>query len=202
MVAAALLTVGAPPAARAANIFWDADATPGASGGAGIWTATGNTNWFDAGSATTITGDGTTTDYAFTANDYAYFTGTGAEVSLGSDVTLGGLVFTGVSFASRNDYLISSSTANKLTLATPSGARAPSLHVDTGIRATISAELAGTAGFTKTGNGTLVLTNNANSLTGGIFIKSGALVVTSAAQLGGGSRPILVTGMANTGSPG
>lgn len=203
MVAAALLSVGAPPIARAANIFWDTDGSAtAATGGSGIWTDTGSANWFNAGSSTTTTGSNATTDYSFTANDIAYFTGTGADVSLGNDITLGGLVFTGVTFASRNDYLISSSTANKLTLAKPAGLAAPSLRVDLGARVTISAQLAGTSGFTKTGNGTLVLTNISNTLDGGIFIKGGAIVVTNAAQLGAGIRPIAVTGVAGTGNPG
>jgi autotransporter-associated beta strand protein len=201
MVAAALLSVGAPPAARAANIFWDTDGNAStATGGSGIWTATGNANWFAAGSATSIAGDGVTADYSFTANDYAYFTGTGASVALGSDVTLGGLVFTGISAATRNDYSISGS--NKLTFATPSGARSPSLRVDHGYRATIGAEVSGTVGLTKTGNGTLVLTNNANSITGPIVIKGGSLVITDGGQLGGGSAPIQVVGYGNVGSPG
>ena len=133
MVAAALLSVGAPPIARAANIFWDVDgSTTTATGGSGLWTTTGNANWFNAGSATTVAGNDATTDYTFTANDIAYFTGTGAEVALGNDITLGGLVFTGVSFATRNDYQISGT--NKLTLAKPTAQAMPSLRVDLGAR--------------------------------------------------------------------
>jgi autotransporter-associated beta strand protein len=200
MVAAALLSVGAPPAARAANIFWDTDITAGAAGGSGIWTDSGNAYWFNAGASTTITGDGVTADYSFTGNDYAYFTGTGAEVALGSDITLGGLVFTGITAATRNDYKISGS--NKLTFATPSGSRSPSLRVDFGYRATLAVEVSGVSGLTKTGNGTLVLTNDANSITGPIVVKGGALVVTADGQLGGGSAPVQVVGYGNTGSPG
>ncbi len=201
MVAAAILSIGAPPIARAANIFWDTDGvTSSATGGSGIWTDTGNANWFNAGSSTTTTGSNATTDYAFTPNDIAYFTGTGAEVTLGSDITLGGLVFTGISTATGNDYKISGT--NKLTFATPSGARSPSLRVDLGYRATLGADVSGTVGFTKTGDGTLVLTNNANSITGPIVVKGGMLVITDGGQLGGGSAPIQVVGFANTGSPG
>jgi hypothetical protein len=89
--------------------------------------------------------------------------GTGAPVSLGADITLGGSVFTGVTASTANSYAISG--ADKLTLATPTGARSSSVRVDFGIRTTISSELSGTSGFTKTGNGTLVLGNNANTYT-------------------------------------
>ena len=199
MVAAALLAVGAPKPAKAANIFWDANDTSPGTGGAGTWLNSGSPAWVNAGSGTTVSGTAPAIDYAFTANDIGYFTGTGAEITLGENITVGGLVFTGVDFATRNDYAL---TGARLTLAAPAGINAPTLRVDLGARVTISSQLAGTAGLIKTGNGTLVLTNNTNTLDGGIFVKAGALVVTSAAQLGGGIRPIAVTGVAGTGSPG
>ncbi len=199
MVAAALLAVGAPKPAKAANIFWDTnDSAPG-TGGLGTWLNSGSPMWVNAGSGTSITGTTAATDFAATANDIAYFTGTGAEVTLGEDITVGGLVFTGVNFATRNDYKL---TGSRLTLATPVGINAPTLRVDLGARVTIDSQLAGTSGLVKTGNGTLVLTNATNTLDGGIFVKGGALVVTAAAQLGAGIRPIAVTGVSGTGSPG
>ena len=199
MVAAAMLAVGAPKPAKAANIFWDANDTVAGTGGAGTWLNAGSPSWVNAGAATSITGTDPAIDYAFTANDIGYFTGEGAEVTLGENITVGGLVFTGVSFATRNDYALTGST---LTLATPVGLTAPTLRVDLGARVTISSQLAGTDGLIKTGNGTLVLTNLTNTLDGGIFIKAGAVVVTDSAQLGLGSRPIMVTGWGSTGSPG
>ena len=199
MVAAALLTVGAPRAARAANLFWDANGNVAGTGGAGTWASTGQPNWVNAGSATSVSGTDATTDFAFSANDVAYFTGTGATVTLGENITLGGLVFTGLADATRNDYALD---GFRLTLAAPAGSAAPSVDVETGARATIGSQLAGTAGLVKTGNGTLVLTNSTNTLDGGIFIKGGAVVVTDAAQLGAGTRPVLVSGWGNTGSPG
>ena len=124
MVAAALLAVGAPKPAKAANLFWDTNSDTAGIGGAGAWD-TAATNWFNANAGTTATGLDVTSAYTFTANDYAYFTGTGASVSLGADITLGGLVFAGVTTPTLNSYAISG--ANKLTLATPSGARSPSV---------------------------------------------------------------------------
>jgi len=199
MVAAALLAVGTPKPAKAANIFWDTNDTAPGTGGTGTWMNSGSPSWVNAGSGTSITGTTAATDFASTANDIAYFTGTGAEVTLGENITVGGLVFTGVTFATRNDYKL---TGSRLTLAVPVGINAPTLRVDLGARVTIDSQLAGTSGLVKTGDGTLVLTNNTNTLDGGIFIKAGALVVTNAAQLGAGIRPIAVTGVAGTGNPG
>ena len=195
MVAAALLSASAPTVSRAANLYWDNDAnaannvvaTGAGLGAAGTW-ATADTKWFDPLNPAT--------DLAWnnTNKDIAYFVGSGGAVTLSNDFTVGGLVFTGVT---SGQYSIDAGT---LTLAAPTGINSPSISVNTAVRATISSVLAGSNGFAKTGNGTLVLTNNSNSLEGGIFIKSGALVVTSAAQLGAGIRPIAVTGVSVTGN--
>jgi autotransporter-associated beta strand protein len=172
MVAAALLSIGStlPPSARAANLTWDNDAnsagnntTTGAGlGGAGAWGST-DLKWFDG-----------TNDIAWTdANkDTAIFTGTGGAVTLGSGFTVGGLVFTGVTSGAF------SLDGNTLTRAAPPGAATPTISVNTGNRATISSLLAGVSGFLKTGDGTLVLSNNGNTFTGDIAIRGGNQLIT------------------------
>ena len=196
MVAAALLTIGGtlPPSAKAANLYWDNDAnsannntTTGAGlGGAGAWGST-DLKWFDGAN-----------DVAWTdANkDTAIFMGTGGSVTLGSGFTVGGLVFTGVTSGA---FSLDGST---LTLAAPTGATTPTVSVNTGVRATISSLVAGVSGLTKTGNGTLVLSNNGNTFTGDIAIRGGNLVVTNAGQLGLGTSAIGILGYGNTGNPG
>ena len=180
MVAAALLGVGISraPQAKAANLYWDNDATaPGNNistgaglGGAGTWDTTAS-EWFNG------------TDNSVWSNsglDVAYFTGTAGTVVLGGPITVGGLNF-GV-----GGYTLSGST---LTLSPPTGSNSPVISVTNNgswtNRATISSALAGTSGFTKTGNGTLVLTaDNSAGLSGDIAVKGGTLVITNANQLG------------------
>ncbi|MEY3852342.1 MAG: hypothetical protein RI910_1322, partial [Verrucomicrobiota bacterium] len=196
MVAAALLSIGGtlPPSARAANLTWDNDAnsannnlsTGAGLGGAGAWGST-DLKWFDG-----------TNDIAWTdANkDIANFIGTGGAVTLGAGFTVGGLVFTGVTSGAF------SLDGNTLTLAAPTGAVTPTISVNTGNRATISSLLAGVSGFLKTGDGTLVLSNNGNTFTGDIAIRGGNLVITHAGQLGLGTSAIGIFGYGNTGNPG
>ena len=193
MVAAALLGVGISraPQAKAANLYWDNDATSGGNtistgaglGGAGTWD-TSAAKWFDG-----------TNDIAWSnsALDVAYFTGTSGTVTLGGPITVGGLNF-GVT-----GYNI---TGDILTLAAPTGTRAPEVAVSAVSLATISSTLAGSAGLTKTGNGTLVLANSANTFTGDVTVRQGTLVVSSAGQLGLGTGPVAAVGFSNTGNPG
>jgi autotransporter-associated beta strand protein len=193
MVAAALLGVGIcrVPQAKAANLYWDNDATftgnnisTGAGlGGTGNWDTTAQ-KWFNG-----------TSDIAWSnsALDVAYFTGTAGTVNLGEAITVGGLNF-GVT-----GYNI---TGDILTLAAPTGTRAPEVAVSVVSRATISSTLAGSAGLTKTGNGTLVLANSANTFTGDVTVRQGTLVVSSAGQLGLGTGPVAAVGFSNTGNPG
>jgi autotransporter-associated beta strand protein len=199
MVAAALLGVGVSraPQAKAANLYWDSDATSGGNnistgaglGGAGTWD-TSSAKWFDG-----------TNDIAWSnsALDVAYFTGTAGTVALGGPITVGGLNF-GVT-----GYTLS---GNTLTLSPPTGSASPAITVTNNgrwtNRATISSALAGTSGFTKTGNGTLVLTaDNSAGLSGDIAIKGGSLVITAANQLGAATgSAISVTGWSTRGNPG
>lgn len=131
------------------------------------------------------------------ALDTAVFGGTAGTVSLTQPITAGGLFF------QSSGYVID---GNTLTLTPAAGSNSPIIQVGAqgvfGHRATINSILAGNKGFTKSGNGTLVLTNNANSFSGDLAIKAGNLVITNPAQLGTGTTAISVTGIANTGNPG
>lgn len=168
-VAAALVaTAAGAPKAMAADLFWSANGI--AQGGAGTWDTT-NTRWgaVAAGPYGTIWDNGN--------NDTAIFGSAGGAVSLGTNITAGGLTF------STNSYSIS--TGNTLTLA---GASTPIINVVTsGHTATINSIIAGTVGLRKNGAGTLVLANASNSYTGETQINGGTLQANSAAALGGSS---------------
>ena len=194
MVAAALLGVGVSkaPQAKAANLHWDADLTAAGNnisngtglGGAGTWD-TSSLEWFNG-----------TSNQAWSNSslDVAYFSGTAGVVALGEAITVGGLNF-GVT-----GYSI---TGNTLTLSPPTGTRAAEVAVTNNgngtNRATLSSLLAGTSGLTKTGNGTLVLTNSANSFTGDVTVKAGTLVVSANGQLGLGAGPVAAVDAAAAG---
>lgn len=132
--------------------------------------------------------------------DTAVFNGGSGTVTLGVPITAGGLTF------NNSDYTIAGG-GNVLTLGLPAGTPSPVIAVNNTAgtfpaRAVISAQLDGTSGFTKTGNGTLLLTNNSNGISGDVSIKQGALIITNGSQLGTGTTAISVTGVANSGNPG
>lgn len=151
MVAAALLSVSAPPKARAANVFWDVNGPTVGAGGAGAWD-TSSLFWFDAGSGKTITGLGTTAAYTFTAADTAYFTGSSGAVTMSNDITIGGLVFNakGYSLGAGKTITLDGTSATPVIVAN-SGVLGDSTANST----TINSTLAGTAGFIKQGGGNL-----------------------------------------------
>ena len=200
MVAAALLGVGVStaPKAKAANLYWDNDATAAGNtlspiaglGGAGTWGAT-DAKWFD----------GNSTDVTWTnANkDIAYFTGTGGTVTLGTSFTVGGLVFASTGYEL---------TANTITLARTGTDGASLITVGqgnyltgTGIRSVISSTLASETGvgLTKVGNGTLILGAAANTYSGTTSIRGGVLAISSQAQLGTSTGTIAVFGTTTVG---
>ncbi|HBJ87700.1 MAG TPA: hypothetical protein DDZ88_28360, partial [Verrucomicrobiales bacterium] len=177
---------------RAATFYWDSDgfitgndATTGDGlGGDGVWDLS-SAFWWD--------GDASMGAWNNSFNDVAIFAGTAGIVTLADLVSAGGLTFN-----SRGSTI----TGSTLTLGAPAGSNSPVINVGLMNSATISSLLAGTQGFTKTGNGALVLANAANTFTGDISIKQGSLVISNAWQLGSGNTAISVTGIANTGNPG
>jgi len=132
--AAALLTVGAPPSARAANIFFDQNGATAGTGATGAASFNG-AFWVNAGTNTTIPGTAAATAYNFTNADVAYFTGgTVQTITLGAATTLNGI----------NDQTGMTFTGSTFTLA----GTTPSINVLTAKTTTISSVLAGTAGRT------------------------------------------------------
>jgi autotransporter-associated beta strand protein len=172
--AAALLTVGAPPTARAANIFLDQNGATAGTGatGAVTWNLT-TTQWVNAGAATTIPGTAAAVAYTFTNADTMYVTGgTVQTMTLSQAVTLNGI----------NDATGMTITSNTLTMA----GTTPTITVASGKTTTIGSVLAGTAGLTKAGAGTLVLNTNAKTYTGNTTVSAGVLSL----GFGGGAGSI------------
>lgn len=155
------------------------------NGGAGTWD-TSTSNWSGGGSVWVNSND-----------SLAVFGGTSGLVTLGAPITAGGLTF------SSNGYTLTSGT---ITLAAPNGQISPIILVSNNgsgtNSATISSVVAGTSGFTKTGNGNLRLTNSGNTFSGDISIKGGTLFIDNVGQLGAGTTAIQVLGLAQTGNPG
>ncbi|MCE2863956.1 MAG: autotransporter-associated beta strand repeat-containing protein, partial [Opitutaceae bacterium] len=167
--AAALLSVGAPPSARAANIFFDQNGATAGTGATGAASFNG-AFWVNAGAGTTIPGTAAAAAYTFTNADVAYFIGgTVQTITLASATTLNGI----------NDQTGMTFTGSTFTLA----GTTPTINVLTAKTTTISSVLAGTAGLTKAGAGTLVLSGT-NTYTGGTFMTAGKLSVGADANLG------------------
>ncbi|MDZ7615930.1 MAG: autotransporter-associated beta strand repeat-containing protein, partial [Patescibacteria group bacterium] len=103
--------------------------------------------------------------------------GTGAAITLGS-----GSVANSVWI--QDDYTF---TGGDLALG--SGA----IRVNLGQAFVLNSQLSGTAGLTKTGGGSLRLTNALNDFTGSILIANGSLVITDPSQLGASTSAIVVT---------
>ncbi|MGF7051106.1 outer membrane autotransporter protein [Bosea sp. OAE752] len=147
--------------------------TTSAGGASGSWTAT-NQNWLDLGGVTpTQWGSG-----------YGVFRGPGGTVTLDSvNGALGavGLQFAGGSYTLTGDSLdLHGYSGGGITITTPE------IRVLDGETARIDATLTGSAGFEKTGDGTLIL-NGANSYSGGTIISGGKLQVSADVNLGSAS---------------
>lgn len=166
--------------APAADVTWDI--TPGTVG-AGDSAITGGTGAWD-----TTTGNWTTDAgvnniaWVNANNDTAIFGGTAGTVTLGAPITAGGLTF------NTTGYIVA---GNTLTLTAPKTISV----TNAGDTATIGSILAGTVGLTKSGLGDLVLSNNSNSLTGGVTVSAGKLVVGTGAVSTGtiGSNAVSIT---------
>ena len=199
MVAAALLSVGMSPQLRAANLYWDSDATAAGNntgtgaglGGTGNWDTT-TANWYNASSDVA---------WANAGSDTAFFYGTAGTVTLTTPITVGGLNFGATGFT------LTGSATNTLTL----GGTTPTITLATGVsQATINTLIVGSTGLTFDGGastGTLFLNSaSASTYTGATLIGSGTLRIGSLTSLGasgasntttvnsGGALRISVTG--------
>ena len=132
------------------------------NGANGIWTSTLNGVWDDTAnwqSGTIASGF----DQSATFN-----AATGVTVSLTGSQTIGSLVF------DVSDYVLAGPSTLTLDASSP-----PSISVGSGRSATISANLAGTFGLDKTGDGTLVFTGS-KSYSGLTTVSGGTLELAGA----------------------
>lgn len=148
-------------------------------GGSGTWD-TSVSNWWDTA----------TNDMAeMVAPDQAIFSGIYPTLGIPTlnTVTLSGGITANRLTLNRSGYSL---TGSSLTLA---GAT-PTLHANLGESATINNQILGTAGLTKTGGGSIRLTDNTNNYTGITTISNGSLIITNQAQLGSDTSAVVVTG--------
>jgi autotransporter-associated beta strand protein len=150
------------------SLFWDGGTAHiagngnGASqGGSGTWN-TAIQNW-DLGA-----------DYPHVAwynpnNDTAVFGGTAGTVTLGTNITVGGLTFTAA-------YTLMGGT---VTFGAPGTISNPA-------NVTIASALAGTGPIIKSGAGTLTLSGS-NTFSGGVVVNAGSLSVSATSNLSSGS---------------
>jgi autotransporter-associated beta strand protein len=158
------------PSSAFSSLVWYGDDET--AGGKGAWTDL-NVNWFN---------ESTSTVTAWNPARTALFNTVGGEVTIGP----GGIAAaSGLTFAA-SDYVVGGGV---LTLSGTSLA-ANTVTVDPGISTTITAPVAGSAGMTKAGAGTLVL-GGSNTLTGGVTLAGGTLQIGA-----GGTGGTLATDVA------
>jgi len=175
---------------RGATFYWDTDTSTAGNnidgtglGGTGTWDALTTSNWWNLANLV---------PWPNTNADHAIFTGpapTGLPtlntVTLTSGITANRLSF------SRSGYTL---TGGDLTLA----GTTPTLHANLGESAAINSQILGTAGLTKTGGGSIRLTNNTNGYTGETTISNGSLIISNQAQLGADTSAISILTSNNT----
>jgi len=144
------------------EIHWDANGTTAGDGGTATWDTTTQSRFKNGAAGTTYL----RWVNSSTGNDHtAVFGGTAGTVSVAS----GGVTASGLTF-NTTGYVVQSNT---ITL---SGSTTPIISVGSGLTATINSALAGTSGFTKTGDGILVLGGDQTGLaTTGITVSAGTL---------------------------
>lgn len=138
------------PQALAVDRYWDINGT---GTGTGTWDLS-SPYWNSASDGVT----GPMVAWNNAGLDNAYFGGTAGTVTLGTPITANALIF------NTTGYTLSGGT---LTLA----GTTPTITVNTGTD-TIGSVIAGTAGLTKSGAGTLLL-SGANTFSGGITVNTG-----------------------------
>lgn len=196
----ALWQIASPFSASAATYYWDIDgATPGAGGTvvSGTWNV-GTANW-----STDSTGSSATAGWANTGSDTAVFSA-GTDATGTSTVTLnqGGAINVGSIVVEDGSVVLSGNTAADTLDFSGAVGDVGIVNVGFGSSLTINSEITGTSGLGKVGNGTLVLTNNANSYTGQTTVNAGTLVVTNQGQLGTSTSTVSVGGVSGFGFTG
>ncbi|HEX7349356.1 MAG TPA: autotransporter-associated beta strand repeat-containing protein [Rhodanobacteraceae bacterium] len=179
--------------------IWDPSGNTSQLGGTGTWTMTSST-WTDPA------GDGPA---AMTPQPgFAIFQGTPGTVAIDDGTTSATQVSaTGLQFAvdgytltglTSSDYLALVGTTSGTTTTAPIIEVGDGSSASAGMTATISASLYGTAGFSKTGAGTLVLTGEdvfvdaSGEQTAAVAVQAGTLQIGNGTLVGGGA---LVSGV-------
>lgn len=146
-------------------LYWDTNgATSGAgSSPAGTWsTASSDKNW-------TTNSAGTVTSVAWTNGNTAVFSA-GTDATNSYTVTVSGNVSTsGITVQEGNPTL----SGGIVTFSDSS----PDIVVATGSTLTFNSQIAGTNGITKSGAGTLVVSNTSNAYTGATTVSAGTLLL-------------------------
>jgi fibronectin-binding autotransporter adhesin len=169
-----LLTLSPSLHAQTTIYSWDADGGGAGTGGTGDWgNAAANTNW---------TTNGTTfflwSDIPSQADAIASFGGTAGTVSLRASFLVNSVEFL------TTGYTLQSSTNTSRTITNSAG----NVTVGSGLTASMgnAIRFGGSSGFTKLGDGTLVLGNTANTTSGNNTVSAGTLVLGINQALGTG----------------
>lgn len=177
---------------RAADFYWDTDTSTAGNtvdganlGGTGLWN-TGTANWWDLSNLVVWPN----------ASDRAIFSGSyvAGPPALNTVTLSSGIVAKELRFL-RSGYTL---TGGDVTL----NGVAPGYWVNLGETATISSQVSGSSGLTKTGGGTVRLTNASNNYSGVTTIDGGILSISNQAALGSDSSAIVVNGSATRSYPG
>ncbi|MEY5026903.1 MAG: hypothetical protein RLZZ244_2431, partial [Verrucomicrobiota bacterium] len=152
--------------ASAQDLSWNPSLSSGSMlGGSGTWSSTGVTNWWNGATNQTWTNGGT-----------ARFTGMGGSVNVSSGISVGAMWFNALG----SGYTLMGSS---LAL---SGGGGSQVSVQTVSDATIMVPLTGSAGLSKSGTGTLMVTL-AGSYLGGTSINAGTVIYTQGGLPGTGA---------------
>ena len=159
------LTTTGFASATSMSLFWDADGNGAGSGGTGGWDDTTQSRFKKGASGTT-----NLHWVNAAAGNYqsAVFGGTAGTVT----VATGGVTSAGLQF-DVTGYTLAATGAGKVTLLNSS---TPAVNVATSTTAIVTAPLAGTGGFNKTGLGVMDL-RGTNTITGAVGVTAGALIV-------------------------
>ena len=187
LVFTSLIATSGPVSAD--SFYWDPDGSTSGNnedgsnlGGSGTWdTSTGL--WWDLSSLGTWS-NGLEDQAIFTYDFPSLGLPVANTVTLGEPINVNRLSFL------RSGYTLSGAT---LTLT----GTTPTLHATLGDSAFISSVIAGNAGLTKTGGGTIRLADG-NTYTGVTTINNGTLVITDESGLGADTSAVVVTEMNTT----
>jgi autotransporter-associated beta strand protein len=154
-------------------LYWDANGASPGIGGTGVWSATNvaNVNWNPSAA-----GDGTPQNSD--ANKRLIFGGAGGVITIDTSVAAN----LGMEFDA--SYTLNGGVLTLGSIST----------IDIDGTVTINSALAGVAGLTKLGPGTLIITNAANPLEGTISINGGALSAGADGHFGNANNDIALSG--------